>query len=218
MAARRAWVFAGGEFSDKAFRHVVPRQDDYLISVDRGLTYCLEVGLRPDLLLGDFDSVEPELLRRPGINDVPRRNFPAEKDSSDLELALQALCEMTFDEVYVVGVSGGRTDHMLINWQLTLQRRWPFALEYIDDTVNARVLHGAGRVSVEVDPGTIVSLISLKDADGVSTLGLRYVLSDASLIAGSSLGLSNIAVDSTVTVDIESGVVLVMVTNEKQEP
>ena len=57
----------------------------------------------------------------------------------------------------------------------------------------------------------------MKDASGVSTLGLQYVLRDASLIAGSSLGLSNVAVDSTVNVVIESGVVLVMLTNEKQQ-
>lgn len=217
MAARRAWVFAGGDFSETAFRHVVPRAEDYLVAVDRGLKYCLDTGLCPDLLLGDFDSVEPELLQRPDIIDLPRRVFPAEKDSSDLELALSVLCEMAFDEVYVVGVSGGRTDHMLINWQLVLQRPWPFALEYIDDTVRALVLHGAGEVSAEVEPATIVSLISLKDASGVSTLGLQYVLRNASLIAGSSLGLSNIAANSSVKVVIESGVVLVMITNEKQE-
>ena len=217
MAVRRAWVFAGGDFSDSAFRHVVPRADDYLIAVDGGLRYCVDAGLCPDLLLGDFDSVEPELLQRPEIADVPRRVFSAEKDSSDLELALSVLCEMTFDEVYVVGVSGGRTDHMLINWQLTLQRPWPFALEYIDDTVRTLVLHGAGEVKVEVEPATIVSLVSLKDASGVSTQGLQYVLCDASLIAGSSLGLSNIAVNSIFSVVIESGVVLVMITNEKQE-
>jgi len=170
--------------------HVVPRADDYLVAVDRGLRYCVDAGLCPDLLLGDFDSVEPELLQRPDLADVPRRVFSAEKDSSDLELALSILCEMTFDEVYVVGVSGGRTDHMLINWR---------------------------ELSVEVEPATIVSLVSLKDASGVSTLGLQYVLRDASLIAGSSLGLSNVAVDSTVNVVIESGVVLVMLTNEKQQ-
>ena len=217
MVARRAWVFAGGDFSDSVFRHAAPDADDYLVSVDRGLTYCLEAGLRPDLLVGDFDSVEPELLQRPDIADVPRQTFPAQKDSSDLDLALNALCEMTFDEVYVVGVSGGRTDHLLINWQLTLQRSWPFALVYIDASVSARVLHGAGEVSVDVEPGTIVSLVSLKDAEGVSTLGLYYALCDATLTAGSSLGLSNIAVNATVTVVIESGVVLVMVTNEKQD-
>lgn len=214
MAVRRAWVFAGGDFSNVVFRDVSPDAGDYLIAVDRGLTYCIESGLRPDLLVGDFDSVAPDLLKRSELADVPRKEFPAAKNSSDLDLALQSLSEMSPDEVFVVGISGGRTDHMLINWMLPLQQRWPFSLEYIDDTVRARFLQGPGEVSFRAERQTTVSLVPLTDAEGVFTQGLHYPLNDATLLVGSSLGLSNIVVEHAFSVVIASGVVLVMLTNE----
>jgi len=98
-----------------------------------------------------------------------------------------------------------------------MQKAWPFALEFIDDTVRARVIHGADEISLDAEPGTIVSLVSLKDAGGISTLGLHYALHDALLPAGSSLGLSNIVVSGSFSVTVETGIVLVMVTNEKQQ-
>jgi len=159
---RRAWVFAGGDFAvDHLPMHDV-NELDLIVCVDRGLQHCLQLDLLPDMLIGDMDSAPQSLLQDVRIADVKRFVFPSDKAASDLELALAILSEEPVVEVVLLGVSGGRTDHMLFNWQLVLLRQWPFSLQLIDDTTHTYVLDGVGEVRLEVLPGSFLSLLAMK--------------------------------------------------------
>ena len=207
----RAWVFAGGDFSvDHMPRHAV-QDNDLMVCVDAGVAYCLAAGYQPDLLVGDLDSTPPELLQDPRLANVEKRVFPSKKAASDLQLALEILVPYAPREVILLGVSGGRTDHMLFNWQLPLLQAWPFKMQLVDDTVHTYVLDGAQSITVQSLPGMTVSLLALRAATGVSTSGMQYPLQGARIELGSTLGLSNVVESQTISVEISSGCLLVMV-------
>ena len=189
----RAWVFAGGDFSVSDVNLQEVSSVDRIICVDKGVEYCLSVGLSPTLLVGDFDSIDAGLLARQDVSGIPRSSFPREKAASDLELALKILSEDPPDEVVVFGVSGGRTDHMLFNWLLPALSHWSFKLQYRDSTSRCDVLQGPSECQVEVSPGRTLSLVALSEALGVTTQGMAYPLENATLNLGSTLGLSNVA-------------------------
>lgn len=243
-ASRRVLVFAGGDFvaADLACAGDVSETTG-IVCVDSGLLHCLDLGLMPTLLVGDMDSVTVEAIDDPALASVPRLLFPADKDASDLELALHALADGDADgigigdhgdgvvvdrgveaergggvdgngqwpdEVIVVGVSGGRTDHLLFNWLLAGSRDWPFELRLIDATVDAVVVTPSRPLYRTVRPGSTVSLLPHAQAVGVTTVGLRYGLADATLNAGGTLGLSNVVAESSVSVSIREGTLLAL--------
>lgn len=219
MAPRRALVLAGGDFSPDTLDGLA-LDGVRVVCVDRGLVHALAAGLEPALLVGDLDSVPPELLARPALATLPRRVFPADKDASDLELALRALADgpEVPDEVVVAGVSGGRTDHLLFNWLLPARRAWPFALRLVDASVDATVVTAARPLAATAVVGRTVSLLPLGRADGVTTRGLRYALADATLEPGSTLGLSNVVARTPIGVTLERGTVLALVARTAPVP
>lgn len=212
---RRAWVFAGGEFS----RDHVPFDElderDQFICVDRGVEHCLAAGLCPTLLIGDFDSVDADVLQSDALANIPRQVYPAMKAASDLELTLQMLAEEPPEYVIILGVSGGRTDHMLFNWMLPALRSWPFTLLLIDGTTRCHVLQGRDNCSVPAFTGQTLSLLAQTRTLGVTTTGLQYALQDATLEVGSTLGLSNVVVSERVSIAIDSGTLLVLVNSDR---
>jgi thiamine pyrophosphokinase len=213
---RRAWVFAGGDFARTHLPIHKIEDDDLIVCVDRGLEYCIEMELHPHMLIGDLDSAPQSLLDDKRLLGVKRYVYPSEKAASDLELALTILCEESIDEVVLLGVSGGRTDHMLFNWQLVRLRRWPFSLQLIDETMHAHVLYSEGEVEVDSHPESVLSLLPMERCTGVTTKGLQYPLQNAVIEVGSTLGLSNVVVSKHVHVKISSGTMLVMIERAKQ--
>ncbi|ASJ76488.1 thiamine diphosphokinase [Granulosicoccus antarcticus] len=207
----RAWVFAGGEFSTDHVPFDEVRAGDQFICVDRGIEHCLAAGLMPTLLIGDFDSASEEVLAQESLSAVPRSVYPAKKAASDLELALQVLADDPPESVVILGVSGGRTDHMLFNWMLPALRAWPFTLMLIDGTTQCHVLQGSASCVISVRPGQTISLLAPTGSTGVTTSGLQYPLQDATLEVGSTLGLSNVTEDKQVCVRQGSGTLLVLV-------
>lgn len=192
--------------------------------VDAGLVHCLAAGFHPTLLIGDMDSVPPDVLSDPALGAVPRRLYPAEKDASDLQLALEGLADDDAGErrdsvgapacrpeqVVIVGVSGGRTDHMLFNWLLSCLRDWPFELRFIDATTDAVLVTPTRPLVATLEEGDTVSLLPLLEAGGVHAEGLRYALRDGTLAPGSTRGLSNVADAPGLRVSIRTGRLLVL--------
>jgi thiamine pyrophosphokinase len=208
-------VFAGGEFSvaHVPFDEVTDR--DQFICVDRGVEHCLAAGLQPTLLIGDFDSVGAGVLDQIQLAEVPRHDYPSKKAASDLELAMQMLADDPPDSVVILGVSGGRTDHMLFNWMLPALRRWPFSLLLIDGTTRCHVLQQQTVCAVYATPGQTISLLAMERVTGVSTEGLQYALDGATLEVGSTLGLSNVVVSEQVRVSLQHGTLLVLVNSDE---
>lgn len=211
----RAIVFANGDCSDYVRSLVQISSTDFLVCADGGIRHCRAAGLQPDLLVGDFDSIDHDAAQLVARGQIECLNFPPEKNASDLELTFDTLCDRSIDEVVLLGVSGGRTDHFLFNWQLAGSRAWPFNLRVVDDFVDAYLVSKARPLSLAPPLQQIFSVIPLvSNATGVGVSGAKYPLDNACLPLGSTLGLSNVVTGSRLQVSVEQGIVMVMLAHE----
>jgi thiamine pyrophosphokinase len=190
-----------------------------VIAADGGAAWLNSLGRTPDLLVGDLDSIDPELLAELVRSGVPVERHPADKEASDAELALLCAAEAG-DEVVLIGALGGlRLDHELANLLLIADRRWRDALHdlrIVRGSTLVRALHGGDRLAIEAAPGSTVTLLPIGgDAEGVRTAGLRYPLHADALRLGRSRGLSNQVVRAPASVSLEEGTLLVVETAEQ---
>jgi len=202
-----ALVFAGGEPVDAAGAARLP-DAVFTVAADSGVEHALALGRDVDLVVGDFDSADPAAIDAAVACGAEVRRYPAEKDRSDLELALHAARAAGATHVIVVGGSGGRLDHFLANVLLLASPSFAdIDIEArLDDTL-ITVIHRAARLSGA--PGDLCSLLAAGGpARGVRTTGLRYPLHGEDLLPGSTRGLSNELAEPVATVSIEHGTLL----------
>ena len=188
-----------------------------LVAVDGGLRHCLALGLQPDVLIGDLDSAVGKDIERLNEAHTKILRHNPDKDQTDLELAMEYLQECGIEHVVLAGLSGGRTDQMLCNWFLLGQNlhgrnRWRFMIDVIDSAGSGFVVTADRHRRIAAQSGATISLLALTaSVQGLTTEGLHYPLSDAELLLGSSLGISNLAVGSEFSVQVTQGILLAYV-------
>ncbi|MGH3136231.1 MAG: thiamine diphosphokinase [Gaiellaceae bacterium] len=181
-----------------------------VIAADRGLDHAFALGLEVELAVGDFDSASPRAVAHAEASGTRVDRYPAEKDATDLELALDAARSLGSKRILVLAGDGGRLDHLLATLLLLGSSR------YRDVEIDAHV--GAARAWVvrrerviEAETGALVSLLALHGpAEGVRTEGLAYPLAGETLEPGSSRGVSNVFVAASARITVDRGVLLVV--------
>lgn len=186
------------------------RRADLLIAADGGGNALYAEGLTPHLVIGDLDSLSDAALAAWRAQGVTIRRFPADKDETDLELALLAAIERGATQIDVLGALGGRWDQGLANVALLampeVRGRRVRLLDYDQEAFLVdREAMIAGRI------GDTVSLLPLGgDAHGITTQGLQYPLNDATLHFARSRGVSNVLVANPASVRLRVGLLLVV--------
>ena len=223
---RHALILADGDPPDRAALDVAwpgwSNGIDLIVAADGGIRHAAGLGLGTvDLWVGDGDSLPAggiAELRRSGI---PMELAAADKDESDTELAVLAAVARGATRLTIVGVFGGpRLDHSLANVLLLGHPRLADQLTVLlAPGARIRLLRAPGpdgaRVSIELagHKGDLVSLLPLAGTvRGVTTGGLKYPLVDEPLELGPARGLSNVRLETTATVSLESGLLLVVET------
>ncbi len=197
----------GGEASASS-APVLPRHD-IVIAADSGLQWATIVGLQPDLVVGDMDSVDSAALARAEQAGTAVYRHPAAKNQTDMELALRAAIQRGAEHITVVGGGGGRLDHLLGN--LALLAHLDFgSVDVVAHLPPALVtVVRSRRVELQGQVGDYVSLFAMgAPAMGICTSGLRYELSNGELAPGSTLGVSNELTTTHAGIEVASGVVL----------
>lgn len=192
---------------------------DLVVAADGGAGWVDRMGRRPDLLVGDLDSAEPDLVARLEGAGTPIERHPADKEASDTELAIEAARSRGATEIVLIGALGGeRLDHELANLLLLADPSLADTpLRVVRRGTSVRVVLGGGRLELEGRDGDTVSLLPMGgDALGVTTAGLRWQLADATLRAGRSRGLSNEIVEAPASVSIDRGALLVVETAREE--
>lgn len=179
---------------------------DYIIAVDAGYAHLESCGVRPDMAMGDFDSLG---YKPTGIRVAA---FPPEKDKSDLEIAFDRACALRYDEVMVYGALGQRLDHSLANIQLFAKfSEKGMYVSAVDTDMILCMLTGPDTLDLPAYTSGRVSVFSMSDcAQGVIETGMKYALNDEPLTNRTSRGVSNELLGMPATVSVEEGTLLVM--------
>ncbi len=210
--ARVAIVLAGGDPVAPGLAASLP-DDAYVVAADSGVHLADGLGLHVDCVVGDMDSADPAAVDAAERAGATIERHPAEKDATDLELALLAAQRRGVTHVVIVGGAGGRLDHFLANVALLASPRFAdLRLEVRVDDARVVVVRG-GEPSVQIDgsPGDLVTLLPAGGAArGVATKGLQYPLHGEDLPLGTTRGVSNVIVDGPASVGLDDGVLLVV--------
>jgi thiamine pyrophosphokinase len=216
---RHAVVVANGDADLTRLRALV---DGYprplLIAANGGARAVLAAGLRPDLVVGDGDSLPPAERERLAADGVDLRLASPDKDESDTELCILAALSAGATRVTIVGAFGGdRPEHTLANLLLLADPRLD-GREVVLQTGGSRITRigatdRAASLHIEGTPGDYVSLFAVGGpVAGVRTSGLRFPLADETLTVGPARGLSNELVGTDARVETRSGRLLVVIT------
>ncbi len=184
----------------------------FLIAADGGLLTCLAAGRVPDVCVGDFDSTPAEALSGAADAGAQIRRFPAVKDVSDLDLALDVARERGERPVIICAAFSGRVDHTLTALG-TLVSAADLA-GYADEPGWVAIpLDEVVRPScrLAVPSGGVVSVLAVGGPAIVSAEGFEYPLEKSSLRPLSSLGLSNVSRGCVQSVTAHAGTALVIV-------
>ncbi len=219
-------VIANGSCEPATIQRCGYLQPQCVICVDGGLRHCVAARITPDVLIGDLDSADASLVANLDTTRTQCIRYSPDKDATDLELALQyvndTFVESAFRtedpliavkahkgvEVCVVGISGGRTDHMLANWLVLSSIRWHFNIVVKDDAGTGYIVRPGNPRVVTLAANTAFSLLALQPCAGIECTGARYPLSDATLYPDIALGISNVSTTGNVRVSVKSGALL----------
>lgn len=200
------YVVGAGEFTARGFE---PGPEDFVIAADGGWNALASLGVNPQLLVGDFDS----LTGAPPTGIAVER-LPVEKDDTDTGAALKRGWRLGYRAFALYGCGGGRVDHLLANLQCLarLSALGATARLAARDYDAYAVTDGTLRLPL-CPAGTVVSVFCHgAPARGVTLTGLRYPLSGATLTPDHPLGVSNEVLSSreAATVRVEHGTLLVI--------
>ena len=190
--------------------------DATVVAADSGLDRCVADGLRVDHLVGDLDSVSPAALASAEAEAIEIHRHPADKDATDIELAIDLVVALAAGDsarLLVVGPGGGRLDHQLADILVLAGPAlagWAVSARFGEADV--RIAVPGNDVALDGPQSTQVSLLPIAGvARDVTTTGLRWALTDADLAVGTTRAMSNELVGGPAEVRVAEGVLAVVV-------
>lgn len=185
-------------------------EPDYILCADGGYNYAKKAGIVPHYLIGDFDSLKGSMPP-----DIKRMTYPCEKDDTDTGLCLQAALELGCRDILIMGGLGGRFDHAVANIQAMSGIAEQTDRIAIKDNKNYCTILQNGSLSLQKQEGQHVSVLSLSDrATGVSIVGVKYPLSDYTMVRTFPLGVSNEYEEDTITISVKDGTLLIVLSRD----
>jgi thiamine pyrophosphokinase len=204
---QRAIIFANGNSVSKNFILDQIRDNDIIIAADGGTQRILSLGLLPNVIIGDLDSIQPQLLRELKTKGVLILDYPARKDETDLELALLYVKRLGIKITIIHNALGARWDMTLANLLLPGYTEFQdMDIRIVDDLQEIILLRGEATRTLLGNPGDTISLIPVGGkAEGITSYGLEYHLENDSLDFGSPRGVSNVMLEDIVKIHLKTG-------------
>jgi len=205
-------IVSGGRIGDRNFfrKKISGMGNCLIICCDGGVRHLQQTGIKPDVIIGDMDSIAPANLESYSSQNVKMIKYPASKDFTDTELAIDYAINLKPAVVYIWGALGGRLDHTLANvFLLEKTKALSIKAYLIDEYCEVFLLNGD--VTFNKSAGQTVSLIALSSqVEGIALRGFLYPLDDGTLRMGESLAVSNIISCDEAKISVCSGSLLVI--------
>jgi len=208
VSRRKAVIVANGELGAAETIRACAAEADLVIAADGGAGHCRTLGLRPHLIVGDMDSLEPEARAYFERAGVRFEVHPVHKDETDLELAVRAAMREGAHEATLVAALGARWDQSLANILLLAHPDFaPLTLRLVEGPDTFWVVRR--HATVRGQTGDRLSLLPLSaDVAGVTLTGLEYPLTESVLQFGFTIGVSNRLVVPEATISLRQGILL----------
>ncbi|MFI3213100.1 MAG: thiamine diphosphokinase [Eubacteriales bacterium] len=191
------------------------KEGDYVIAVDGGYMYCKVLGIQPDLIIGDFDSVEEkemaeiESFIESGTTKII--SLPREKDDTDMLAALRYGLEKGFREFCIYAACGGRLEHTIANIQCLNFLKEQKAKGYLMDGTGMVLVAKNESITFQKSMEGFFSMFSLGEtAKGVSVTGMKYELDGATFTNAFPIGISNEFIGEAAKITVEEGTVVMI--------
>lgn len=205
-----ALIICNGNIRDYTFYNKYFEKADFIICVDGGAAHVRRFGAKPNVLIGDFDSILEDDFNYFKDDGIEIIKFPAEKDMTDTELAVDLAMDRGFDSIIIIGGLGSRIDHSLSSIFILKRLSDAGVSGVIADEYN-EVTVIKEKIQLLKEDSIKVTLLPLTErVEGVTTKGLYYPLHNATIEMGSTWGVSNEFNSETAEVTIKNGLLLVI--------
>jgi len=197
----KAYIFLSGEVDiEKEFYF---KLDGDIYCGDGGANYAIKLGYTPKVIIGDFDSIDEEILNSIDEEKTKLIKYPKDKDFTDGELVIDYVTNLGYEEISILGALGGRTDHMLANINLLMK----YSHVYFE-TENEKIsLIEKGKNYTNMKDVKI-SFIPLSDVEKLTLKGFQFPLEKKDVKRYSSLCMSNKIVENRAQLNLKRGELL----------
>lgn len=203
-------IVANGSIEDYFFYKKYFCEKSLIIGVDGGVHHLRKLGIKPDILLGDFDSILKEDYEDYYKAGIEILKYPKEKNATDTEIAVDEAIKRDCKQIIVIGGTGSRLDHSLAN--IFLLRK------ILDKDIKGMIVNKYNEIhlvkdsiNINFEEGYKLSLLPVTDrVEGITTKGLYYELDNYSINLGSSRGVSNEFIADNAKISIKKGLLLVI--------
>lgn len=213
MKFRKAVIISNGKVRKKEFFVKLIKKNDYVIAANGGSKHARTFDLIPNVIVGDLDSISKEDYEYFLEKGCKFKQYPTNKDKTDVHLAVDYAIEQGFEEILLLCVFGSRIDHILANIFLMMKiTEVGVNVQIIDEFGQIMCVNKSGKIKGKI--GEVVSLIPLTPiVSGVRLDGLRFKPKNGKLKMTDTLGISNIFTKKTAKIKIKTGKLLVIKPN-----
>lgn len=207
----RCVIVSAGPVEDSGRLRPLLREDDWIVAADGGCRLAASLGVKPALLVADFDSSVPPA----GEPEMEIYRLPTEKDWTDTMAAAMLALERGYREFLLLGCTGGRLDHTMANIAVLRYLLQQGAQASLADEKNQLRLYGPGRYTVEKQPGYKLSLIPYGgDVEGITAKNVHYPLDKARLTVDSTWGVSNEFLEGAAEISFDKGILMIFLSKD----
>lgn len=208
----KAIIVSGGSLNIELLKNQIEKYPSYtIISVDGGTNLLFDAGILPDILIGDFDSINKEIFKYFQNKGIKTLKFAKEKDLTDTHIAIEYAANNNIKEIILLGATGKRLDHTLSNLYIIEKYIKDMYFKIIDSNNTIEFLYEKGRKIFEKEEYKYISLVPISDiVMGVVTEGLKYELINATLLRSDSFGVSNEIINNKGSISINKGLLAII--------
>lgn len=213
----KALIVGSGDFNNSETILKYNKLGYTIIAADGGADILYKLKILPNVSIGDYDSIKAISYQWLKDNKINMLEYPSKKNKTDMELCLDYAIENCSDTIIITGGTGFRLDHTLANMMMMVEyhkRQINIIME--DDYNKIFVISGDNRIETTQNIGSNISVIPVGNSiDNVELKGLEYFSDNLKLPFGSSLGVSNVIVDSIIEINVNIGVAFAIISRDK---
>lgn len=197
-------IISGGEFFSVSKDEI---KADFVVACDTGYDYAKKIGIVPNVVIGDFDSVENEI-----DENIEQIKFSSEKDDTDTLCAVKYAIKNGASEIKIIFAFGGRFDHSFSNIQTgVFAVKNGIKVSLLGKNEKAYIIRNSS-IEIKREKNCYLSVFSLSDESrGVSESGTKYTLKDAKLTNDFPLGISNEWKSNKAIISVKNGILMILV-------